>query len=41
MIPSTWRAIKDWVTEGKKQLDAVRETLHYPCEPVPLPREVE
>jgi type I restriction enzyme R subunit len=29
------------VTEGKKQLDAVRETLHYPCEPVPLPREVE
>ena len=29
------------MTEDKKQLDAVRETLHYLCEPVPLPREVE
>jgi type I restriction enzyme, R subunit len=29
------------VTEGKKQLDAVREALYYLCEPVPLPREME
>jgi type I restriction enzyme R subunit len=33
--------LKDWLKEGKKQLDAAREALHYLCEPVPLPREVE
>jgi type I restriction enzyme R subunit len=33
--------LKDWLTEGKKQLDAAREALRYLCEPVPLPREVE
>ncbi len=33
--------LKDWLVEGKKQLDAAREALHYLCEPVPLPREVE
>jgi type I restriction enzyme R subunit len=33
--------LKDWLKEGKKQLDAARETLRYLCEPVPLPREVE
>ena len=33
--------LKDWLEEGKKQLDAVREALRYLCEPVPLPREME
>lgn len=33
--------LKDWLTEGRKQLDLAREALHYLCEPVPLPREVE
>jgi len=33
--------LKDWLAEGKKRLDQARETLHYLCEPVPLPREVE
>ncbi len=33
--------LKNWLVEGKKQLDAAREALHYLCEPVPLPREVE
>ena len=33
--------LKNWLVEGKKQLDASREALHYLCEPVPLPREVE
>jgi type I restriction enzyme R subunit len=33
--------LKDWLKEGKKQLDAAREALHYLCEPVPLPREME
>jgi hypothetical protein len=33
--------IKGWLVEGKKQLDTAREVLHYLCEPVPPPREVE
>jgi type I restriction enzyme R subunit len=33
--------LKDWLREGKKQLDSAREALRYLCEPVPLPREVE
>jgi type I restriction enzyme, R subunit len=33
--------LKDWLVEGKKQLDQAREALRYLCEPVPLPREVE
>ena len=33
--------LKDWLKEGKKQVDAAREALRYLCEPVPLPREVE
>ncbi|PYS82202.1 MAG: restriction endonuclease subunit R [Acidobacteria bacterium] len=33
--------LKDWRTEGKKQLDEARESLRYLCEPVPLPREQE
>ncbi|MEN9676523.1 MAG: hypothetical protein RIS76_2419 [Verrucomicrobiota bacterium] len=33
--------LKDWLAEGKKQLDAAREALRYLCEPVPLPREME
>jgi type I restriction enzyme R subunit len=33
--------IKNWLVEGKKQLDASREELRYLCEPVPLPREIE
>jgi type I restriction enzyme R subunit len=33
--------LKDWLKEGKKQLDAAREALRYLCEPVKLPREIE
>ena len=33
--------LKDWLEEGKKKLDESRETMHYLCEPVALPREVE
>ncbi len=33
--------LKDWLKEGRKQLDASHEALHYLCEPVPAPREVE
>jgi type I restriction enzyme, R subunit len=33
--------LKDWLAEGKTQLDAAREALHYLCAPVPPPREME
>jgi type I restriction enzyme R subunit len=33
--------LKDWLKEGRKQLDGAREALRYLCEPVPLPREME
>jgi type I restriction enzyme R subunit len=33
--------VKDWLLEGKAQLDAAREGLHYLCEPVSQPREME
>ena len=33
--------VKNWLVEGKQQLDAAREALHYLCEPVPAPRELE
>jgi type I restriction enzyme, R subunit len=33
--------LKDWLVEGKKQLDAAREALAYLCAPVPPPREME
>lgn len=33
--------VKDWRTEGKKQLDAARESLRYLCEPILPPREME
>jgi type I restriction enzyme R subunit len=33
--------LKNWLAEGRKKLDEAREALHYLCEPVPLPREVE
>lgn len=33
--------IKNWLEEGKARLDATREALHYLCDPVPPPREVE
>ncbi len=33
--------LKDWLKEGRKQLDAAREALRYLCEPVKHPREVE
>ncbi len=33
--------IKNWLVEGKQQLDTAREALRYLCEPVPLPREME
>ncbi len=34
-------ALKDWLKEGKAQLDAAREALRYLCEPVAMPREME
>ncbi|MBM3496417.1 MAG: type I restriction endonuclease subunit R, partial [Armatimonadetes bacterium] len=33
--------LKDWIKEGRKQLDLAREALRHLCEPVPPPREVE
>jgi len=33
--------LKDWLVEGKKQLDLAREALRYLCDPVPPPREME
>ena len=33
--------LKNWLVEGKKQLDNARQELAYLCEPVPQPREVE
>ncbi|MEP7008805.1 MAG: type I restriction endonuclease subunit R [Acidobacteriota bacterium] len=33
--------LKDWLKEGRKNLEAALEALRYLCEPVPPPREVE
>lgn len=33
--------LKNWLEEGRKQLDEAREALHYLCEPVAQPRELE
>ncbi len=33
--------LKNWLEEGRKRLDESREALHYLCDPVALPREVE
>ena len=33
--------LKNWLVEGKAQLNDTRQALHYLCEPVPQPREVE
>jgi type I restriction enzyme, R subunit len=33
--------LKDWLVDGKKQLDAAREALRYLCDPVPPSREME
>ena len=33
--------LKNWLDEGRKQLDTAREALHYLCEPVAQPRDVE
>jgi type I restriction enzyme R subunit len=33
--------VKDWLVEGKAQLEAAREALRYLCEPVVPPREME
>lgn len=33
--------LKNWLDEGKKNLNKAREALKYLCEPVPQPREVE
>lgn len=33
--------VKNWLEEGKKQLNIAREALRYLCEPVKLPREME
>lgn len=34
-------AVKDWLVEGKKKLDAAREALLHLCDPVAPPRQVE
>jgi len=33
--------LKDWLKEGRNQLDSAREALHYLCDPVPPPSEME
>jgi type I restriction enzyme R subunit len=33
--------LKNWLEEGKTQLDDARQALHYLCDPVPLPGEME
>lgn len=33
--------LKSWLAEGRKKLDEAREALHYLCEPVEQPRELE
>ena len=33
--------LKDWLKEGKKNLEAAREALRYLCQPVASPREME
>lgn len=33
--------VKNWLKEGKAQLDAAREALRYLCEPVAMPCEME
>jgi len=33
--------LKDWLKEGRKKLDQAREALHYLCDPVPPPRDIE
>ena len=33
--------LKDWLSEGRRQLEELRETLRYLCEPVRSPRELE
>ena len=33
--------VKDWLKEGKQKLDEAREALHYLCEPVAQPRQLE
>ncbi|KXJ49652.1 MAG: restriction endonuclease subunit R [Alcanivorax sp. Nap_24] len=33
--------LKDWLKEGRDKLDNAREELHYLCEPVPPPKEIE
>ncbi len=33
--------VKDWLAEGKKRVEELRETLRYLCDPVAPPREME
>ena len=33
--------LRNWLEEGRRKLDDAREAIHYLCEPVSLPREVE
>jgi type I restriction enzyme R subunit len=33
--------LKDWLVEGKAKLDDARQALHYLCEAVPIPRDLE
>ncbi len=33
--------LKDWLAEGRDQLNTTREALHYLCQPVPPPQGIE
>jgi len=33
--------LKDWLQEGRRKFEEARESLHYLCEPVAAPRQVE
>ncbi|MFC7369646.1 type I restriction endonuclease subunit R [Vreelandella zhaodongensis] len=33
--------LKDWLKEGRETLDTAREALHYLCDPVPPPKDIE
>jgi type I restriction enzyme R subunit len=39
--PADTVPLKNWLDEGKTQLDDARQAMHYLCEPVPAPREME
>ncbi|SES04664.1 type I restriction enzyme, R subunit [Vreelandella subterranea] len=33
--------LKDWLKEGRETLETTREALHYLCDPVPPPKDIE